>query len=202
MLEEAKKRDHRKLGKDLEIFVFDDEVGPGLPLWLPNGGDHDRGAGEAGERDGAQGRLPAGAHAASGQGRPLPAQRPPALLRREHVSADGAGGGALLRQADELSDAPQDLRQPAAQLSRSAAAAGRVRHLLPLRKERRAVRPAAGALDADERRAHLLRRGAVRAGVHGCRRAVPVVFQAVRHREVRHAVQHASQKGAGQEVRR
>ncbi|MBN1302816.1 MAG: threonine--tRNA ligase [Anaerolineales bacterium] len=37
MLEEAKKRDHRKLGKDLDIFVFDDEVGPGLPLWLPNG---------------------------------------------------------------------------------------------------------------------------------------------------------------------
>jgi threonyl-tRNA synthetase len=37
-LEEAKKRDHRKLGKDLEIFTFDDEVGPGLPLWLPNGG--------------------------------------------------------------------------------------------------------------------------------------------------------------------
>ena len=38
MLEEAKKRDHRKLGKELDIFVFDDEVGPGLPLWLPNGG--------------------------------------------------------------------------------------------------------------------------------------------------------------------
>ena len=38
MLEEAKKRDHRKLGKELEIFVFDEEVGPGLPLWLPNGG--------------------------------------------------------------------------------------------------------------------------------------------------------------------
>ena len=38
MLEEAKKRDHRKLGKDLDIFMFDDEVGPGLPLWLPNGG--------------------------------------------------------------------------------------------------------------------------------------------------------------------
>ena len=38
MLEEAKKRDHRKLGKELEIFMFDDEVGPGLPLWLPNGG--------------------------------------------------------------------------------------------------------------------------------------------------------------------
>ncbi len=38
MQEEAAKRDHRKLGKDLEIFTFDDEVGPGLPLWLPNGG--------------------------------------------------------------------------------------------------------------------------------------------------------------------
>lgn len=37
MLEEAKKRDHRKLGKELQIFIFDDEVGPGLPLWLPRG---------------------------------------------------------------------------------------------------------------------------------------------------------------------
>ncbi|MBX7110008.1 MAG: threonine--tRNA ligase [Chitinophagales bacterium] len=37
-LEEAKKRDHRKIGKELEIFVFDDDVGPGLALWLPNGG--------------------------------------------------------------------------------------------------------------------------------------------------------------------
>jgi len=37
MLEEAKKRDHRKLGKELEIFVLDDDVGPGLPMWLPRG---------------------------------------------------------------------------------------------------------------------------------------------------------------------
>jgi len=37
-LEEAKKRDHRKLGRELDIFVFEDEVGPGLPLWLPRGG--------------------------------------------------------------------------------------------------------------------------------------------------------------------
>ncbi len=37
-MEEAKKRDHRKLGRELEIFFFDDEVGPGLPLWMPNGG--------------------------------------------------------------------------------------------------------------------------------------------------------------------
>src|SRR5207244_1312307 len=37
MLEEAKKRDHRKLGRELELFCFDDDVGPGLPLWLPRG---------------------------------------------------------------------------------------------------------------------------------------------------------------------
>lgn len=37
-LEEAKKRDHRKLGRDLEIYIYEDEIGPGLPLWLPRGG--------------------------------------------------------------------------------------------------------------------------------------------------------------------
>ncbi len=37
MLEEAKRRDHRKLGKELSIFTMDDDVGPGLPLWMPNG---------------------------------------------------------------------------------------------------------------------------------------------------------------------
>lgn len=37
MLEEAKKRDHRKLGKELGIFTMDDDVGAGLPLWMPNG---------------------------------------------------------------------------------------------------------------------------------------------------------------------
>lgn len=37
MLEEIEKRDHRKLGRDLDIYSFDDEVGSGLPLWHPNG---------------------------------------------------------------------------------------------------------------------------------------------------------------------
>ncbi|ADO45676.1 threonyl-tRNA synthetase [Hydrogenobacter thermophilus TK-6] len=36
--EEAKKRDHRKLGRDLEFFIIDEDVGPGLVLWLPKGG--------------------------------------------------------------------------------------------------------------------------------------------------------------------
>lgn len=39
MLEEAKKRDHRKLGKELELFTFSQRVGQGLPLWLPKGAD-------------------------------------------------------------------------------------------------------------------------------------------------------------------
>ena len=37
MMEEAKKRDHRKLGKEMELFTFSNRVGPGLPLWLPRG---------------------------------------------------------------------------------------------------------------------------------------------------------------------
>jgi threonyl-tRNA synthetase len=37
MLQEAEKRDHRKLGKELKLFTFSEMVGPGLPLWLPNG---------------------------------------------------------------------------------------------------------------------------------------------------------------------
>lgn len=36
-MEEARQRDHRKLGRELELFMFDEEVGPGLALWLPNG---------------------------------------------------------------------------------------------------------------------------------------------------------------------
>jgi|TARA_B100001093_G_scaffold468016_1_gene487625 threonyl-tRNA synthetase len=37
MLEEQKKRDHRKIGRELDLYFFDEEVGPGLPLWTPNG---------------------------------------------------------------------------------------------------------------------------------------------------------------------
>ena len=39
MLEEAKKRDHRKIGKDMELFMFSEKVGKGLPMWLPKGTD-------------------------------------------------------------------------------------------------------------------------------------------------------------------
>jgi threonyl-tRNA synthetase len=36
-MEEARLRDHRRLGRDLDLFIFDDDIGPGLPLWLPKG---------------------------------------------------------------------------------------------------------------------------------------------------------------------
>ena len=36
-LEEAKKRDHRKVGMEMELFTFDEEIGAGLPIWLPKG---------------------------------------------------------------------------------------------------------------------------------------------------------------------
>ena len=39
MIEEAKKRDHRKIGKEMELFMFSDRVGKGLPIWLPKGTD-------------------------------------------------------------------------------------------------------------------------------------------------------------------
>ena len=57
MLEEAKKRDHRKIGKEMEIFAFDDDVGPGLPLWLPQRRGDDRGTGEAGQGNRVRRRL-------------------------------------------------------------------------------------------------------------------------------------------------
>jgi threonyl-tRNA synthetase len=37
MLEEAKRRDHRVIGQQLQLFTFNEDIGPGLPLWLPNG---------------------------------------------------------------------------------------------------------------------------------------------------------------------
>lgn len=46
MLEEAKKRDHRRLGKELDLFTFSDLVGAGLPLFTPRGHRYTRGSGQ------------------------------------------------------------------------------------------------------------------------------------------------------------
>ena len=196
MLEEAKKRDHRKLGKELEIFIFDDEVGPGLPLWLPNGGVMI----EELEKLAKEMECKAGYE----------------RVRTPHLTKEDLflRSGHLPYYAESMYP-PMELEgvryyvkpmncpfhhkifgSQAAQLPRPAAAPGRVRHLLPLREERRAVRPDARALHADERRPHLLRRGAVRAGVHGRDRPVPRLLQALRHRQVRDALEHAPARRA------
>ena len=90
----------------------------------------------------------------------------------------------------------------AAQLSRSAVAPGGIRHLLPLRAERRTLRPDARALAQHERRAHLLHRRAVRGRVQRGERHVSEVFQNLRHREISDALQHVTIPARlGQEVR-
>ncbi len=116
MLEEAKKRDHRKLGRELDIFVFDDEVGPGLPLWLPNGAviieELEKLAKEVEREAGYQ------------QVRTPHVSKEELFLRSGHLPyyADTmyppmeSGGRALLCEADELPDAPQAVRSAAAQL--------------------------------------------------------------------------------------
>src|SRR5437867_7990432 len=91
---------------------------------------------------------------------------------------------SLLFEGDELSASSRVVCGGAAQLSRSAVAAGGVWNLLSLRTERRVDRTDAGALDADERRAHLHDAGAVRNGVQRRQRNVSEVFQAFRDREI------------------
>ena len=199
MLEEAKKRDHRKLGKELELFTFDDDVGPGLPLWLPRG----TAIIEELEKLAKETEFAAGYQRVRtpnlAREKLIPNKRPPSLLRGLDVPADGARcrrleskatdaspedsgrcsrsreprkrldeilakrqrcdratDRSLLPQSDELPASSQALRCGAAQLSRPAAAPRRIRHLLPLRTERRTLRPHARALAADERRPHLL----------------------------------------------
>ncbi len=60
MLEEAKKRDHRKIGKELELFAFSQKVGQGLPLWLPKGAELRENLEKFFEKSPEKGRLPAG----------------------------------------------------------------------------------------------------------------------------------------------
>jgi threonyl-tRNA synthetase len=167
MLEEAKKRDHRKLGKELEIFIFDDEVGPGLPLWLPNGGimieELEKLAKEMEEKAGYS-RV-----------------RTPNLTKEDLFLRSGH-----LPYYAESMYPPMELEgvkyyvkpmncpmhhkifgSKSALLPRPARAPGRIRHVLPLREIGRTLRADARALDADERCPHLLLGGTIRAGVHG-----------------------------------
>src|SRR5207248_10662 len=95
---------------------------------------------------------------------------------------------SLLPQSDELSASSHVVCGRSAKLSRSAVAAGGVRRVLSLRAEWRVVRADAGALDADERRAHLLHGRAVRSGVQRRKRDVSELFQALRDRQISDAL--------------
>ena len=139
-LEEAAKRDHRKLGAELDLFSFPDELGSGLAVFHPRGG-------RAQARDGGlrpapahRGGLLLRRHAAHLQAGPVRDVRPPAVLRGQHVPADGDGGRELLPQGHELPDAQPDLPLARTVLPRAAAAAVRVRQRLPLREVGRRAR--------------------------------------------------------------
>ncbi len=88
-LEEAKKRDHRKLGKELGLFYFSDDVGPGLPLFTPKGEMLRYLMEELCARRADALRLPARLDGSPGQGRPVPPLGALRQLQGCHVPADG-----------------------------------------------------------------------------------------------------------------
>ncbi len=171
-LEEAERRDHRRLGTELDLFSFPDEIGSGLAVFHPKGGVIRRVMEDYSRRR----------HEVAGyefvntphitKGALFEKSRTPRLVRRGHVPAHAArrrrgcrraraqAGGRLLPQADELPDAQPDLRRARALVPRTAAAALRVRHRLPVREVRRGPGPDTGARLHPGRRAHLLHEGA------------------------------------------
>ena len=115
-------------------------------------------------------RLRVRVHAAPVQGGAVRDERPPRLVRRRHVPADGDGQRRLLPEADELPHALPDLRQPAALVPRAAAAAVRARHGVPLRAGGHAARAAAHPRLHAGRRPHLLHARAGRGRDPACPR--------------------------------
>ena len=201
-LEEAKKRDHRKLGKELDIFFFDEEIGPGLPLFTPNGGVLVEELEKlAKEMEDQAGYL---------------------RVRTPHLTKEDLfiHSGHLPYYAESMYP-PMELEgvkyyvkpmncpmhhkifasQPAL-VPRPAHPPGGIRHGLPLREVRRALRPDARALDADERRPHVRHGRAVRGRVPWGGKPVPQVLCPVRHPEVRHAPEPAQQGRPREEIRR
>ncbi len=92
MVEEAKRRDHRVLGKRLELFTISPLVGSGLILWQPKGAIDPRAAGEFHQGRAAAARLPARLHAEHRPGRAVQDLGALSLLHGQHVHADRDGG--------------------------------------------------------------------------------------------------------------
>ncbi len=170
-LDEAAKRDHRKLGVELDLFSFPDELGSASssstcsaspttrlrPRRVPPQGRHPAPRARelrpaAAHRRGLRLRQ----HPAHQQGRAVLHLRPPALLRRHDVPADGARERGVPAQGDELPDAQPDLPLARALLPRAAPAAVRARQRLPVREVRRGPRPDPGARADHGRLAQLL----------------------------------------------
>ena len=127
MMEEAKKRDHRKLGKDLELFCFSQRVGQGLPLWLPKGRRTARpsGAVPAGRAEGV--RLPAGDYSPYRQQGIVRDLGPLRQVRQGLVPADPHPDRrrGIPAQADELPAPLRDLPFEAPLVQRSCPSAWR-----------------------------------------------------------------------------
>ena len=155
-LEEAEKRDHRKLAVELDLLSFPEQLGGGLAVWHPKRRHGAQAHGGLQPRAPRARRLRVRVHAAPVQGRAVRDERSPRLVRRGHVPADGDGQRRLLPEADELPHALPDLRQPAALVPGAAAAAVRAGQRLPLRAGRHAPRPHAHPRLHAGRRPHLL----------------------------------------------
>ncbi len=95
-IEEAERRDHRKLGRDLDLFSFPDELGSGLAVFHPKGGVLKREMEDYVRQPAHRGGLRVRRYAAHLQGGAVPHLRAPAVLRRHHVPADGVRGVELL----------------------------------------------------------------------------------------------------------
>jgi threonyl-tRNA synthetase len=158
ILEEAKRRDHRTLGRQLDLFSIDDSVGPGLVLWHPKGArirteieNFWRQAHFEGDYD-----LVASPHR---QIQAVGNERAPRLLSGGHVLSDGHRRAGVLRQAHELPVPQHDLQEQAPQLPGAPFPLGRDGHGLQIRACRRPARPAAGPWLHAGRRPHLLSAG-------------------------------------------
>ena len=155
-LEEAKKRDHRKLGQELDLFSIQELAGPGLIFFHPKGGII-RKIIEDWMRDQYLKRGYSLVYTPHVMRADLWQHlRPPEPLRRKHVRGHGAGRRRISAEADELPRPHSDLSRQAAQLSRTAGAPRRARHRVSLRAQRHHARPAARARIHAGRRAHLL----------------------------------------------
>ena len=144
-LEEAAKRDHRKLGVELDLFHFLPEIGSGLPVYHPKGGLVRKLMEDYSRAEHERKRLRVRVHPAHRQGRVVRDQRSPQLVRRQHVPPMELDEGQKYYPKPMNCPMHVLIRVAAAVVPGTAAAALRVRHGVPVREVGRGARPATGA---------------------------------------------------------